>query len=603
MHRLVGFRWRPGHFEGRKAAEAYAARVLGRGNWRQVVGTRGFLLLATETNGDVEPLVLPNGMGLILGALFNREGSEGSRVLEPDLEACRAWAETQGASLAKTCWGGYLAIVVDNTRDRILIMRDPMGARPCFVREEQGDGVRILFTDFEDVAEWSPLQSIDEEFLRLFLAQPRIVNERTGLRGVREILAGECYALGAEGDCASLFWRPPARRVELAAAETEDLARNLRSQVLGACCAWTLLNRPVLHRLSGGLDSSIALAALSQAGGDIVCVNEWPRGYAEGDERQAARAVASKFGAKLVELEYEPQEIDYRKLMEAPLSAKPSIATLSFADPHFHDLAEAGSLLTSGQGGDQVFYRSRAACTIADAVRDRLNPATVISLALDAARVSRRSIWPGLAIGAQYGLLRSPRAYLRNLLMDAARESGPHAAMGAADAALEDPWVKDALARGPGEAMRALLISDLQYYHGPSLLSRTFIPAPVITSQPIVEFCCSIPTYRSYDGGRDRALARLAFADDLPASSVARQRKGDTTRFFGAVAAANGDFIIDALKGGELVQRGLFDAARLDAKPRRAVLDFSNELVAELWLRQIKARHAEQGETQEIASA
>ncbi|MFN3463216.1 MAG: asparagine synthase-related protein [Terricaulis sp.] len=603
MYRLVGFRWRPGHFEGRKAAEAHAARVLGRGNWRQVLSTRGFLLLAAETSGDVAALVLPNGMGFVVGALFTGEGSDYARVLDTDLETCRAWAETDGATLAQTCWGGYLAIVVDNARDRILIMREPMGGRPCFVREALSDGVRILFTDFEDVAEWSPLQNIDEEFLRLFLAQPRIVHERTGIRGVREVLAGECYALGAEGDCASLFWRPPARRVELAAAEAKDLARDLRSHVLGACRAWTSLNRPILHRLSGGLDSSIALAALSKAGGDIVCVNEWPRGYAEGDEREAARAVASKFAAKLVELEYEPREIDYRKLMEAPLSAKPSIATLSFADPHFHDLAEAGALLTSGQGGDQVFYRSRAACTIADAVRDRLQPATIISLALDAARVSRRSVWPGLAIGAQYGVLWPPRAYLRNLLIDAAGLSGPHAAIAAADAALEDPWVKDALARGPGEAMRALLISDLQYYHGPSLLNRSFIPAPVITSQPIVEFCCSIPTYRSFDGGRDRALARLAFANDLPASSVARQRKGDTTRFFGAVAAANGDFIIDALKGGELVKRGLFDAARLDAKSRRAVLDFSNELVAELWLRQIKARHAEQGGTQAIASA
>jgi asparagine synthase (glutamine-hydrolysing) len=125
----------------------------------------------------------------------------------------------------------------------------------------------------------------------------------------------------------------------------------------------------------------------------------------------------------------------------------------------------------------------------------------------------------------------------------------------------------------------------------------------VITSQPIVEFCCSIPTYRSFDGGRDRALARLAFGDDLPSSSVARQRKGDTTRFFGAVATANGDFIIDALKNGELVKRGLFDPSRLDAKPRRAVLDFSNELVAELWLRRISACRVEEGEPQETATA
>jgi len=591
MHRLVGLRWRAGHLEGRKSAEANAARLLERGNWRQVISTRGFLLLVTEKSGDIEPLILPHGLGLVSGAFFRGEGGDYSRITEPDPQTCRAWAETDGAALTQECWGGYLAIVVDAARDRTLIVRDPMGARPCFVREAQGDGVRIVFTDFADVADFAPLPSIDEEFLCLFLAQPRIVHERTGLRGVREILAGECYALGAESDGATLCQRRTKSRLELAAVKAEVLAGDLRAHILSAGRAWASLGRPVLHRLSGGLDSSVALAALSKAGAHIVCVNEWPRGFAEGDERQAARTVAAKFGVKLVELAYEPAQVDYRKVMEAPLLAKPSIATLSFADPHFHDLAEAGTLLTSGQGGDQVFYRSRAVCTIADAVRDRLNFAAIISLALDAARVSRRSVWPALAMGVEYGVLRSSRGYVLKVLRDAARASAPHHATAAAEAALADPWVKDALARGPGEAMRALLIGDLQYYHGPSLPNQYFIPAPVVTSQPIVEFCCSIPTYRSFDGGRDRALARLAFTDDLPASSVVRQRKGDTTRFFGAVAAANGDFVIDALKGGELVKRGLFDAGRLEAKPRRAVLDFSNELVVELWLRRIMACH------------
>jgi asparagine synthase (glutamine-hydrolysing) len=603
MQRIVGLRWRPGHFEGRRAAEANAARLLGQGAWRQVISSRGFLLLVSAGSGDLQPLVLPQGLGLIAGALFDGAGSAYAQVVEADPQTCRVWAETNGMALATKHWGGYLAILVDAARDRILIVRDPMGARPCFVREPQGDGLRIVFTDFADIAEWAPLPAVDEEFLRLFLAQPRIVLERTGLVGVREILAGECYALGAENDCVSLCWRPPARQIDLAAADANALAGELRTHILSTGRAWSSLRRPVLHRLSGGLDSSVALAALAKAGADIVCVNEWPRGFTEGDERHAARAVAAKFGVRLVELGYEPEEIDYRKLIGAPLLPKPSIASLSFADPHFKDLAEAGALLTSGQGGDQVFYRSRALCTIADAVRDRVKPAFIISLALDAARMSRRSVWPALAMGVEFGLFRSPAAYVRKMLTEAALASAPDHAAAAATAALEDPWVKSALSRGPGEAMRALLISDLQYYHGPSLPNQHFIPAPVLTSQPIVEFCCSIPTYRTFDGGRDRAMARLAFADHLPASSAARQRKGDTTRFFGAVAAANGDFIIDALKDGELVKRGLFDPARLDAKPRRAVLDLSDALVAELWLRRIKACHAGQSETQASAPA
>jgi asparagine synthase (glutamine-hydrolysing) len=603
MHRLVGLRWRPGHFEGRKAAEEIAARVLARGNWRKLISSRGFLLLITEEAADIDPLILPNRMGVVAGALFRQNDNEYSKVVEVDGQVCRDWAETGGASLPQQFWGGYLAILIDNARDRVLVMRDPMGARACFVREVREDGVRIVFTDFADVADWCPLLSVDDEFIRFFLAQPRIVNERTGLQGVREILAGECYALGAEHDGISLCWRPPARRVELAVADLTTLAKNLRARILSAGRAWVSAERPILHRLSGGLDSSIALAALSRAGANIVCVNEWPRGFAEGDERQAARAVAARFGARLVELAYEPAEIDYRKLMEAPLLAKPSIATLSFADPHFHDLAEAGSLLTSGQGGDQVFYRSRAACTIADAVRDRLKLSAIIPLALDAARVSRRSVWPALAMGLEYGALRSPRAYLMKALTDAARKTAPLFAKAAAEAALDDPWVASAISRGPGEAMRALLISDLQYYHGPSLPNQHFLPAPIIATQPVVEYCCAIPTYRSFDGGRDRAVARLAFADDLPPSSVARQRKGDTTRFFGAVAANNSDFVVDALRGGELVKRGLFDEARLEEMPRRAALDFSNELVAEIWLRRINAHHMKLRETEAIVCA
>src|SRR5690606_430428 len=145
-----------------RTAEAHAARLVSRGNWRQVIGSRGFLLLATEESQDFEPVILPNGMGLVAGALFGREAGDYERIIEPDPQMCRDWAETDGASLMQKCWGGYLAIVVDAARDRILIARDPMGARRCFVREDQGDGVRVVFTDYADIAQWSPTPRIDE---------------------------------------------------------------------------------------------------------------------------------------------------------------------------------------------------------------------------------------------------------------------------------------------------------------------------------------------------------------------------------------------------------------------------------------------------------
>jgi asparagine synthase (glutamine-hydrolysing) len=145
--------------------------------------------------------------------------------------------------------------------------------------------------------------------------------------------------------------------------------------------------------------------------------------------------------------------------------------------------------------------------------------------------------------------------------------------------------VKGAMRRGPGEIMRALHLADLQYYHGPGLLSDRFLLSPVLASQPIMEFCCQIPAYRTVEGGRDRGLARLAFADELPASAVDRRRKGDTTRFHAAVAQANDAFIRDMLRDGELERRGLFNAAAMDKTAPGKLLDFSHHLVAELWLR------------------
>jgi len=596
MRRLVGFRWRPGHYEGRRAAEAYAAHLTETGAWRQILSVRGFLLLISELGADIDPLILSGNAGIVLGAMFTETDSEFRRLAEVDAERIKAWAETDARSLGETCWGNYLAIVVDAARDRILVVRDPMGARPCFIRQADADGVRIIFSDLEDLALCVPLPDIDEGFLGLYLAQPRIVHERTGLQGVREVLAGECYALWPDHDTSTLIWTLPARQIEWADGDASEMAQNLRSRIFRACASWTSLDLPFLHRLSGGLDSAIALAALRAAGAPMVCVNEWPIGFAEGDEREAARAVARQFGVQLIELGYHPRDIDYRKLIEAPLSPKPSISLLSFADPHFQDLAEAGALLTSGQGGDQIFHRGGAICTLADAVRDRVRPSNLVSLALESARASRRSVWPALKAGLEFGVLRSPRAYVEKHLRDAAARHAPdHAsAAAAAAAALEDPWVRNAFQRGPGEAMRAVHIADLQYYHNLSLPSLRFVPTPVLTSQPIVEFCCTVPTYRTFHGGRDRALARMAFEADLPPASVDRKRKGDTTRFFAQVAAVNADFLNSMLVGGELEARGLFNAARLKDKPKHAVVDFSHQLVAEIWLRSIKERRLSQ---------
>ena len=49
--------------------------------------------------------------------------------------------------------------------------------------------------------------------------------------------------------------------------------------------------------------------------------------------------------------------------------------------------------------------------------------------------------------------------------------------------------------------------------------------APLL-SQPLVEFGLRVPSWQWGEGGRDRALARRAFANDVPAAILNRRVKG-----------------------------------------------------------------------------
>ena len=69
--------------------------------------------------------------------------------------------------------------------DVVRVLRDPSGARPCFISEIEG--VRIFFSDAEDFLRLAPDTRADLGFLRAFLRYPPYLGRRTGLEGVEEV--------------------------------------------------------------------------------------------------------------------------------------------------------------------------------------------------------------------------------------------------------------------------------------------------------------------------------------------------------------------------------------------------------------------------------
>ncbi|MCR6645821.1 MAG: asparagine synthase-related protein [Terricaulis sp.] len=121
---------------------------------------------------------------------------------------------------------------------------------------------------------------------------------------------------------------------------------------------------------------------------------------------------------------------------------------------------------------------------------------------------------------------------------------------------------------------------------------------PLLLSQPIVEACLRIPPYVMVAGGKERALARAAFADLVPLDVVRRITKGETTRYFAAVLAANEAWIRDILCGGKLIENGVVDSTALQhalaggwLQDGMAADGLYALIAAECWLRNLeKAR-------------
>lgn len=590
-------------FAGR--AREMLARVCGtpEEGWETIIDRMGVLLAMKRDTRDAAPLVLPDQLGVVLGRLFARDAGPEPDCLVTEVTRSAAFdlVSAGGENFTRAYWGPYCAILHDRFANTLRIVRDPMGARPIFHTER--DGLHIAFSHLSDLYVSGVEADIDDDGVRAFLTDVRLVSERTGIIGVRELLPGHELRMGQEWSDVATVWRPeqPRRWTHDMFADAVSAVR-LQAHRVGE--AWAAALPRALHRLSGGLDSSIALSLLTRGARrvpDIVAINEYSA-FAESDERDQARVAAAWFGTRLIELEVRPDRIDYRTVLDHEPESRPTLASLGFADdglaatvPDF-----AGGPLTSGQGGDQIFHRSSRAVLVADAVRDGVSPRAAWRIAYDNALLAKRPVWEGVGAGLKHGVLRLPLETLAQLdspMMWRLERDG------SSDTFLTEAWSAHpwrAPKETPARAERVRRIIDLTYYHQPSPLTTSFQNCPILTSQPLVETCLGVAPYLMSASAKDRALARAAFGDQLPPSVLGRQNKGDTTRFVAEMLRRNLHFTRVVLLGGRLVEREILSPAIVDELVASSVVfngtqkaRLMRSLAAELWLRRVEhARRA-----------
>lgn len=523
----------------------------------------GTALQTDELRVFCEPnLAMPvEGGGIIIGTCFDRELPY-RRVRELTGPLARAVLDNGGEPLIERCWGGYVFLGERSDGSGAAVLRDPGGGLPCYF-ERIGRG--LLVSDM--AAALSELigrpASIDWDVVLQGLAYPDLRGSDTALSGIGELQPGAAMSLGKAGQGAGSV-RPVwdiarlAREREQAASPAE-LAEQVADEVMRCVDAWTAgVSRPLLE-LSGGLDSSVVGACLHATGAGLEAVTTWAPGL-RADERAWARTAAAACGATLHECEADPGEVQVTRSAASQLPRPAARLFVQEIDRLHGTVARAigADAIVSGGGGDNVFCHLQSATPVTDHLiryGPSLRTLGVISDVASAAGATYRHV----ARQAARQLVRPRQApawrpdtrFLHRSLRLPARPS--------------HPWLDASGGLPPGKRrhIRSLIVAQ---NHREGLVRAQAAPIlyPLL-SQPLVELCLSIPSYRWIEGGRDRMIVRRGFASRMPRELVERRGKGGFDTLADAIYRRNATTIRAMLADGRLAREGLVDRDAVSA--------------------------------------
>ena len=604
MYRYFVLNWNPTDPRAVAAARSLSERLLGRqSGWTRAFESVGLAAFHAGLGaGASETVVLDQDAGAVFGRIFNRDMPDPAAALRINFDPPESLKviQTGGRRLFERYWGRYVAVVQDAATGETWVLRDPSGHMPCFMATHQG--VNLVFSDLEDCIALGALQfTVSWDYIRAFLAYSGYQARETALEEVSEVQLGERVRFSGNTIHRSLEWDPLVIAQTDPIQDPEGAVTALRRVTRDCIHAWAACYPDIIHNLSGGLDSSIVLSCLKSAPTRprVTCLHYFGTGPEE-DERKYARLVAGHFGTELIEHQLTVGDARLEQILNLRRSPRPWFYMYEVEHSRFEKQLAAErqvQSLFSGSGGDGVFFQTHAELAVTDYLFDHGLSGDLLRVAVDAARVSRKSIWP-LLVNAVRTRLGATQVHPLRMAGQPARTivSQDVVNAGRRNARLIHPWFANRSLRGvpPGVLWHSLTVGAAPAFYpsfdtGPGAYPERTMP---LLSQPLVELCLRIPTYVLIRNGMDRATARRAFAPDLPAEIIKRRNKGRIDSHIRNVLDANLPFVRERLLDGRLVKEGLLNRRALELYLTRerspAGFEYSEilqeQLCVEAWL-------------------
>lgn len=262
--------------------------------------------------------------------------------------------EEHGERLTEHLRGMFAFALWDRKRRRLTLARDPVGQKPLFVYR---DAEKLVFgSELKAIlAHPNVDRSLDHAAVEDFLTFGMVPGWRSIFSRVRKLPAAHSLSVDATSFNAEphrywkLTFQPDQQR------SVDDWKSAVAEKLTETVVAHRMADVPVGAFLSGGLDSSTVVSALTAQGGAKLKTFSIGFDEAEFSELPYARQVAQHFGTEHIEEIVRPQAIgsleDLVRYYDEPFADSSAIPTMAVA----RIAAQHVKVALSGDGGDEAF--------------------------------------------------------------------------------------------------------------------------------------------------------------------------------------------------------------------------------------------------------
>lgn len=274
------------------------------------------------------------------------------------LKAWHAW----GHDAPKRFNGMFAFAIVERDRGKVTLVRDRLGIKPLYYTETPGHRVRFASSLPALLAASDVDTSIDPVALNHYMSFHAVVPPpRTILKGVRKVEPGTIVSFDKKGRRSDhRYWTLNFGRSGDDARRSREEWRDLVHTALRKAVDRRMVaDVPVGVLLSGGLDSSLIVGLLAEAGQQDL--KTFSIGFESvngeiGDEFKYSDIVAKHFGTEHRQLFIKSKELIARLPETIEAMSEPMV---SYDNVGFYllskEVAKHVKVVQSGQGADEVF--------------------------------------------------------------------------------------------------------------------------------------------------------------------------------------------------------------------------------------------------------